>query len=88
MIIYCLQIALMVMLHSENINRVDTEPGKSGKPGKQAFFTKSQGKPGLVRELFILFIQVREKSGKTKYLVNLSFPLTNGRHDVGMELLA
>ena len=40
--------------------------------------TKSQGKPGIVRELFMLFIQVREKSGKTKYLVYISFSLTIG----------
>ena len=35
----------------------------------RAIFTKSQGKPGIVRELFIIFIQIREKSGKTKHLV-------------------
>ena len=32
----------------------------------------------MVRELFITFIQVREKSGKTKYLVYISFSLTIG----------
>ena len=31
-------------------NRVHTEPGKPGKPGKYAIFTKSQGKPGIVRD--------------------------------------
>ena len=41
-------------------------------------FTKSQGKPGIVRERFIVFIQIREKSGKTKYLVYISFSLTIG----------
>ena len=39
---------------------------------------KSQGKPGIVRELSIIFIQVREKSGKTKYLVHISSSLTIG----------
>ena len=43
-----------------------------------AIFTKREGKPGIVRELFIIFIQVREKSGKTKYLVYISFSLTIG----------
>ena len=42
------------------------------------FFAKCQGKPGIVRELFIIFIQVREKSGKTKYPVYISFSLTIG----------
>ena len=32
----------------------------------------------MVRELLIIFIQVREKSGKTKYLVYISFLLTIG----------
>ena len=32
----------------------------------------------MVRELFIIFIQVMEKSGKTKYLVYISFSLTIG----------
>ena len=41
-------------------------------------FTKSQGKPGIVRELFIISVQVREKSGKTKYLVYISFSVTIG----------
>ena len=54
-------------------SRVHTEPGK---PGKYAIFTKSQGEPGIVREFFIIFFQIREKSGKTKYSVYISFPLT------------
>ena len=41
--------------------RVHTEPGK---PGKEAIFTKSRGKPGVVREFSIMFILVREKSRK------------------------
>jgi len=32
--------------------------------------------PGIVREFCITFIQVREKSGKTNYLVHISFSLT------------
>ena len=36
------------------------------KTWKIGHFTKIQGKPGIVRELLIIFIQVREKSGKTK----------------------
>ena len=55
--------------------RVHTE---TGKPGKQAIFTKSLGKPGIAREFSITFIQVREKSGKTNYLVDISFSLTIG----------
>ena len=39
---------------------------------------KSQGKPGIIREFSILFIQVREKSRKTSYLVSKSFSLTIG----------
>ena len=35
------------------------------------------GKSGIVRELFIIFIKVREKSGK-KYLGYISFSLTIG----------
>ena len=42
------------------------------------FFYKNQGKPGIVREVSIIFIQVREKSGKTSYLVSISFYLTIG----------
>ena len=30
----------------------------------------------MVREVFIIFIQVREKSGKMKFLVHVSFPVT------------
>ena len=41
-------------------------------------FTKSQGKPGIVRELFVIFIQVREKSWKIKYSVYISVSLTIG----------
>ena len=68
----------MIRNISDFLSRVHTEPGKPGIPGKQAIFTKSQGKPGIVRELLIIFIQVREKSGKTKYLVYISFSLTIG----------
>ena len=39
---------------------------------------KSEGKPGIVREFSIICIQVREKSGKTNYLVSISFLLTIG----------
>ena len=63
--------------------RVLTETGRPGKLGKWAIFIKRQGKPGIVRELFIIFIQVREKSGRTKYLVSILFSLTIGRHDIG-----
>ena len=34
---------------------------------------KNYGKPGIVREFFIIFIQVREKPGKTDYLVHVLF---------------
>ena len=34
-----------------------TEPGK---PGKYAIFTKSQGKPRVVREFSMIFISVRK----------------------------
>ena len=34
---------------------------------------KNHGKPGIVREFFIIFIQVREKPGKTDYLVHVLF---------------
>ena len=34
---------------------------------------KSQGKPGIVKEFCIIFIQVREKPGKTDYLVHILF---------------
>ena len=54
-------------------NRVHTEPGIPGKPRKCAIFTKSQGKPGIVREFFIIFIQAREKSGKAGYLGHILF---------------
>ena len=53
---------------------VHTEPGK---PGKSPIFATSRGKSGIVREFSIIFIQVKEKSGKTNYLVNV-FSLTNG----------
>ena len=55
--------------------RVHTEPGK---PGENNIFTESQRKPGIVRELFINFIQVRKSHGKTKYLVYILFSLTIG----------
>ena len=29
-----------------------------------------KGKPGIVRKLYIIFTQAREKSGKTNYLVS------------------
>ena len=38
--------------------------------------SKSQGKPGIVREFRIIFIQIREKSGKTDYLVLILFSLS------------
>ena len=49
---------------------VHAEPGKRG---KFAIFMKSQGKPGIVREFSIIFIQVKEKSRKTDYVVSISF---------------
>ena len=55
------------------LHRVHTEPGK---PGKWGIFTKTQEEPGIVREFSIAFIQVRDKSGKTKYLVHMSISLT------------
>ena len=39
---------------------------------------KSLGKPAIVREFSIIFAQVRENSGKTNYLVSISFSLTIG----------
>ena len=49
------------------------KPRKPGKPGKQAIFVESQGKPAIIREICIIFIQVREKSGKADHLVNILF---------------
>ena len=37
------------------------------------FLTRNQGKPGIVRELCIIFIQVRNKSGKMNHLVHISY---------------
>ena len=37
---------------------------------------KSQEKSGLVKGFSIIFIHVREKSGKKDYLVHISFSLT------------
>ena len=37
---------------------------------------KSQGKPGKVREFSIIFIEVKEKTGNTNYLVHISLSLT------------
>ena len=37
------------------------------------FFAKSQGKPGIVGEFSVIFILVRENSGKTNYLLHTSF---------------
>ena len=34
---------------------------------------KSQGKPGIVKEFCIIFIQFKEKPGKTDYLVHILF---------------
>ena len=51
---------------------VHIEPGKLG---KQGILPKSQGEPGIVREFFIILIQVREKSEKTTYLVSISLSL-------------
>ena len=39
---------------------------------------KSQGKPGTVRGFSLIFIQFREKSGKTNYLVKIPFSLAIG----------
>ena len=36
------------------------KPGTAGKAGKWAIFAESQGKPGIVREFSIIFIQVKE----------------------------
>ena len=44
-------------------NRVLSGQGKPGKPGKTAFFSKSQGKPGKVRENQKNQYKIREKSG-------------------------
>ena len=66
------------LIFTDRIHTEPEKPGKPGKPGKSAIFTKSQGKPVIVRELFIIFIQVWEKSEKTKYLVCISFSLTIG----------
>ena len=41
-------------------------------------FIKYQGKPGIVREFSIIFIQSREKSGKSNYEVRISFSLSVG----------
>ena len=54
---------------------VYTEPGKPRKSRKWSIFTKIQGKPGIVSEFSIIFIQVRENSGKTNYLVSILFSL-------------
>ena len=45
---------------------------------KIGHFSKNQGKPGIIREFSIIFIQVREKSRKTNYFVSISFSLTIG----------
>ena len=37
---------------------------------------KSNGKAGIVRIFSIIFVQVREKSGRPDYLVHMSFSLT------------
>ena len=37
---------------------------------------KNQGKPGIVREFSIIMMEVRGKSGKTNYLVLISYSLT------------
>ena len=44
--------------------RAHTEPGKAG---QWAIFTKSQGKPEIVRGISVIFIQVMEKSWKTHF---------------------
>ena len=36
---------------------------------------KSQGKPGIVREVSVIAIQVKEKSRKTNHLVHIQFSL-------------
>ena len=65
----------MNMLRKLCIHRVHTEPGE---PGKYDIFRKSQGKPGIVSEFSISFIQFKETSGETNYLVSISFSLTIG----------
>ena len=44
-----------------------------GKPGKYAIFTKSQGKPGIVREFFIIFLQVRENKVLSLYIISINY---------------
>ena len=39
---------------------------------------KSEGKPGIVRQFSIIFVQSKEKPRKTKYLLSISFSLTVG----------
>ena len=45
---------------------------------KKGHFYKSQGKPRIVKEFSMSFIQFKEESGKTNYLVSISFSLTIG----------
>ena len=42
----------------------------------RAFLRESQGNPEIVQEFSIIFIQVKEKSGKANYLFHISFSLT------------
>ena len=41
------------------------------------FWSNNLGKPGIVMEVAIIFIQVREKSGKANCFVYISFSLTH-----------
>ena len=54
------------------VNRAHTEPGK---PRKMVIFKKSHGKPGILTEIYVEFIQVRESPGKN-CLVHISFSST------------
>ena len=60
---------------------------KTWKTWKIGHFYKKSGKTGNSQGTFYNFYY-REKSGKTQYLVSISFSLTIGGHDIGMELLA
>ena len=58
----------VVCLKEQLSGKAHTGPGK---PGKSAIFTKSQGKPGIVREISVIFIQVKETSRKKNCSVHI-----------------
>ena len=66
-----IQICVLFCEAGRGEGRVSAQPGKPGKPEKSRVFWNTQGKPGKPRENDLVFLQLRENSGKFENLNSL-----------------